>query len=1377
MSYTSKKIYTDNPFVDSLLFCVKTLAYGCVIKNQDDANNNETTDSLKNSDIYISCVEGKTIFGLFSYTKAELQSVGITDEILISKYINDSSTIPDIYRDSLTTIGTADFIKNYEEENEYYRKLCGLPPIDDYGIPIRDYEYLIPSDSGISVTYVHELTTAQAKLLDQYGILDQIKADYPSADYLNYITDGITIYSARKAYEFQLLYTPTSDYLDIDELFVSTYNTNRIFVSQTMYSEAFKVKSTYYNAFIAMLILLMTIIDMLATVQDHIIRKDILDSRCIEYIFEMYGLTYYSSIPLKYQSRLCKNVNDLIKYKSSEQGMLNIISLFGAEDIEVFKYYLLRDRNIDAWGDYIYNSKTTISSNENDIVLHLSSILPITTLTIPFPFDYYIQKGNILIVWLDNKKLTEGTDYTIINSNQIQFLNNIDSGKQNIRYDFYYDKNTITENYTADSTDAISTISSSVIATSDSVSFTAPYSDYFNDGNQLIVVVGSTFLNPNAYTINLAAQTITIDSSYNVTGRVVTFIYIYGKSLTSRFIKTNVIATTNNQTIFTIPEPFTNYILNGNSFFINIGATYIDSRRYTISGTQLTLTDLQLIPGESVTFNFLYAVSSVYTPINITETVQMITATTYWQTQFTLTYPFDNYLSFGYKIYIKLRGWYVDTQYFEIFSNTILLRDSSIGLQPGEKIEIHYVYGPSSDNVGCYTAYITADTSFQTIFNLPSFPTTDYFANGNKIIVDAAGVYLIEGTDYHYSTDKTQLIIDNIDYSLSANQKLNLIYIYNTQSTYSIQIQQQILEATSDGQTTFELTLPFYPYFETNQSILVIYKTLLVTSSEFTTSGTQLTLSNISTVATGDTLIILYVYNSKYLTEKASVLTETISTVPMAYTLDDELYSSIPLPFNDYIEHQWPLFIDYNGVLIDSSTYELVNNSLIFINPSDIINYSSLTYTFIYKNNSTYINTDVSEDLDTDIALKFIGVPLSDSTFSNYFKNRAHQKSYEIMTSLDNFWNGENGDTNGMKSYFKEKILDLQFNYARTKYMTIDYITSLTDMSFEIPYFYNILYDNIHDENNLTITIPTISESSTFNLSYVFIYMTVLSYIYSGIDDTIIDTPTKVLYVKGFNFAQNLDTLKTWIEEQHRSISDFNVWGFSIPTSQLSSFSDFTKLYNTDKSVYDTIIAGMYNSNNYDIYSIWKKLYDSLMIYQFNVDFFKLSNGTTATTFTEFLQEKSPLLYADIVRIRAITDSETRENDIVTMISDIVYIIEEYIGTDTFKYIYMQFPGVSGEYLLQYVYTMINFFKSYKINLIGINKLLSLDVDPQYSYIRPMDTISTDASFIKYDYIKPYTNFKNNVTIKKSETLGFLEKYKFNRKEETSIECDVTVVQ
>lgn len=1375
MSYTAKKLYTDNPFIDSLLFCVKTLAYGCVIKNQDEANNNETTDSLKNSDIYISCVEGKTIFELFSYTKTELQSVGITDTTLLTKYINNKDLIPDQYRDKLTTIATADFITNYEEENEYYRKICGLPAVGDYGIPIRDYEYLITSDSGIDVTYVHELTSAQAQVLENDGILDKIKDDYPSADYLNYIGDGITFYSARKAYDFQLLYTPSTDYTDIDDLFTSTYNNNRIFVTQTMYSDAFEVKSTYYNGFIAMLILLMTMIDMLATVQDHIIRKDILDSRCIEYIFNMYGLTYYTSIPLKYQSRLCKNVNDLIKYKSCEQEMTNIIDLFSGTDIDVFKYFLLRDRNVDDWGDYVYNSETDISSNNNDIVMHTTSTVAITNNTIPFPFDLFIQKGNILIVWLDGQKLTEGTDYKILNENQIEFLNDISSGKTNIRYDFYYDKNTITEDYTADSMDAISTITSSTIPTSNNVSFSLPYSDYFNDGNQLIVVIGSTFLNPNAYTIDLTSQTIDINRSYTVSGRVVTFIYVYGKTLTTRFTKANVTATMNNQKTFTIPEPFTNYISNNNSFFINIGATYIDSRRYTVSGSTLTLTDLILNPGQNVTFNFLYAISSVYTPINIVEKVQTITATTNWQTSFTLTYPFDGYLSFGYKIYIKLRGWYVDTQYFEIFNNTILLRDNAIGLQIGEQIEIHYVYGPSSDNVGCYNSYVTAISSNQTTFTMPSYPVDNYFDNGNKIIVDAAGVYMVEGTDYHYSTDKSQLIIDNANYSLYLNQKLNLIYIYNTQSEYSLQIEQEVMIANSDGQTTFNLTLPFYPYFETSQSILVIYKSLLIESSSFTTSGETITLNNISTVKSGDSLVVLYIFNSKYLKEKASVLTKVVTTVPMAYTTDDELYATIPLPFSDYIENSWPLFIDYNGAYVNPSTYEIINNSLMFNTPTDIINYSSLTYTFIYKNNSSYINTVTSEDLDADISLKFIGVPMSDSTFSNYFKNRSHQKSYEIMTSLDEFWNGENADTNGMKTYFKNKILALEFNYARTKYMTIDYITSLSDLSFEIPYFYNLLYNNSSYTDDLTITIPTISESTKFKLAYVFMYMTVLSYIYSGVDDTILDTPTKVLYVKGFNFSQNLNDLKAWVLKQRRSLTDFNVWTFSTPSGEIESFDDFKAIYTTDKSVYATIIAGMYNANNYDIYSIWKKLYDSLMTYQFNNDFFKLSDGSVASTFTDFLEEKAPSLYTDIVRIRAITDSETKENDIVTMISDIVYIIEKYIGTDTFKYIYMQFPGVSGEYLLEYIYTMINFFKSYKINFIGINKLLNLETDTQYNFIRPIDITATNASFIKYDYIKPYMNFTNKMTTTKTDSIGFYERYMFNYIEEITIDGDLTV--
>ena len=112
---------------------------------------------------------------------------------------------------------------------------------------------------------------------------------------------------------------------------------------------------------------------------------------------------------------------------------------------------------------------------------------------------------------------------------------------------------------------------------------------------------------------------------------------------------------------------------------------------------------------------------------------------------------------------------------------------------------------------------------------------------------------------------------------------------------------------------------------------------------------------------------------------------------------------------------------------------------------------------------------------------------------------------------------------------------------------------------------------------------------------------------------------------------------------------------------------EFINIYTTNKNIYQTILKGMYDAKDANVYFIWKKLYDSLMAWKYNLEFFKLSSGKTATTFTEYLEEKSPLLYKDLTRIQAITDQETRENEIVTMISDIVYILESYIDRSNFK--------------------------------------------------------------------------------------------------------------
>jgi hypothetical protein len=440
-----------------------------------------------------------------------------------------------------------------------------------------------------------------------------------------------------------------------------------------------------------------------------------------------------------------------------------------------------------------------------------------------------------------------------------------------------------------------------------------------------------------------------------------------------------------------------------------------------------------------------------------------------------------------------------------------------------------------------------------------TYPLNDYFKKENKIIVDSAGSYLQEGIDYKYNDDYSKLIILDTDYAINPGQRLNLIYIYNnTDYDYLLKVSSQLVIANSNN--TYNLSLPFYPYFETNQNILVFHNNKIISPSNIIRTGDSIVIND-SSINTGDKLYILYLYNNKYILDKLNLLTLKESTVDIStLTTDSEYYSKVPVPFTDYISNDWPLVVDNNGTLIDSTKYEILNNNILFNTPSDILKYKSLNYTFVYKNNSKYIIVSDIEDFNTDISLKFIASPLENSSFVTDLKNRKHERNYDVVTDADMFWNGQYSDKNGMREYFKYRILEENFNYARTKYMGINYIVKLTDMAFEIPYFYNMFYDDVFIEENLTAIIPSISLSVPLKISGIFIYMTILSYMYSGIDDKILDTPTKILYVKGFNFSQDLPTLKQFILDQRRVTSDYDVWGFITKSTQIEAMCGVVRM-------------------------------------------------------------------------------------------------------------------------------------------------------------------------------------------------------------------------
>lgn len=354
MSFEIKRVYTENPYVDELVYYTKLLGIETVLKLQQRADNCETADSLKASGIYIACMENTMEFAIIPrLTRTCLLKAGV-DSNMIDRCVYRKEYVPQELRDAVVKEYAKEYIETYEDLNPYYRMLHGLPAIgrEDY---VEDW---IPPD-GVEIDLskpIHKMNSSEINILNHYGVLDDIIAEDPvNREYMYHLCDkAIDYYTARRATRFDVLYIPDIDSDSIYKMYKDKLNSNKTYILRTVYSEAYNYGSDYYDNFIAVLIVLTTIMDIIARVQEFVARKEIFDLRSIQYIFKSNGVPFYEEIPLKYQMAMIKNLHTLLKYKSTKKCMVSICSLFGFSNIKIFKYYLLKDRRTDIHGNYIY---------------------------------------------------------------------------------------------------------------------------------------------------------------------------------------------------------------------------------------------------------------------------------------------------------------------------------------------------------------------------------------------------------------------------------------------------------------------------------------------------------------------------------------------------------------------------------------------------------------------------------------------------------------------------------------------------------------------------------------------------------------------------------------------------------------------------------------------------------------------------------------------------------------------------------------------------------------------------------------------------------------------------------------------------------------
>lgn len=373
----------------------------------------ENYQSYLNYDIYYKCISGNIeYYDLVEYLPKETQKMILNTQIEEYTNIKVYSENKDMLDSYLNTIpkDQADLIKyninmdmrkwyplHHNELNNYYRTFAGLPPVDNNGNVYEDT--LIHSWDENTKTFkefgdkfikaispsiypdihwkqnIYEFDAYDIGILNQKGILDDYIAacGYTPNDsrykYIKYLADNkLNIYQCRKAIKFQLIGIPTIDDKDAIKRFVDSYTVNRDYCIRTVYSDAHKFQSNYYDKFMIIFILINTIIDMLADITTMIIDREVFDSRCIKWLFESFGVPYYSEIPLKYLRAMLKNLNMLLKYKSSTKNMIDICKLFGFSDVKVFGYYLFRERVKDSYsGEYKFEENNDISYDINKL--------------------------------------------------------------------------------------------------------------------------------------------------------------------------------------------------------------------------------------------------------------------------------------------------------------------------------------------------------------------------------------------------------------------------------------------------------------------------------------------------------------------------------------------------------------------------------------------------------------------------------------------------------------------------------------------------------------------------------------------------------------------------------------------------------------------------------------------------------------------------------------------------------------------------------------------------------------------------------------------------------------------------------------------------
>ena len=195
----------------------------------------------------------------------------------------------------------------------------------------------------------------------------EVLKNNPDKKYLKYLGHlKIDIYNARKAYDFELIRTLSSDRTSINpnllKTFVNVYSSYREYMMTALYNSQLEDIFKGYRDFMKILLLSCTIMQICTKAAEAAPSKKYLDDAALHIVLSMYGIPRSLLMTQEIRRSLVANLLKLTQNKGRDEVYYDIVKLLGYSDIIISKLMLMRGQEFDDNGNTIMEDNSIKST-------------------------------------------------------------------------------------------------------------------------------------------------------------------------------------------------------------------------------------------------------------------------------------------------------------------------------------------------------------------------------------------------------------------------------------------------------------------------------------------------------------------------------------------------------------------------------------------------------------------------------------------------------------------------------------------------------------------------------------------------------------------------------------------------------------------------------------------------------------------------------------------------------------------------------------------------------------------------------------------------------------------------------------------------------